>query len=260
MLWIGGGVKYQYDFLEKENSKIWISFVGGNGTYSNSKELLKYRAEELAKELDMAKYWNAIDIHKPNPLLANGQKAFLEKYFLPKLDKKNYICEFACASGGWSEFVSPYVAHVDGFDGSERMIATAKKNAVLKKLDNISYYSMDARQIHFERQYDHFIMLGLLTCIDDEESVEKIVCAASESLKAGGYFVAGDSLNLSEPEKIYYNNLTQNRNYSAVYHPKKFYEDVFARNGLEIVQEESVLLSHSRPIKIENFAYLLKKK
>lgn len=74
------GVKPQYDFLGLESSNIWISFVGGNGAYSNSKELLEQRATEL----DMAEYWKEKDIYEPSikiSEIARRQKAFLEKYF-----------------------------------------------------------------------------------------------------------------------------------------------------------------------------------
>ena len=253
-----GGTKYQYDFSEKENSKIWISFVGGNGAYSNSKGLLEQRATEL----DMAGYWKEKDIYEPSveiSKIAKAQRAFLERYFFPKLEGAEVICDFACASGEWSEFISPYVGHIDGFDCSEKMIASARKNAALKKIDNISYAYMDATQLHFERQYDHFIMMGLLTCIDDEGTVRNIVHAVSDSIKSGGYLVVRDTLNMSEPDKIFYNN-PANGNYSAVYHAKEIYENIFEKNGFEIVQEEYFQSYCHQPIEVGSHGYIFRKK
>jgi len=249
---------YQYDFSGKESSKIWISFVGGNGVYSNSKELLEQRAAEL----DMEEYWKEKDIYEPSveiTKIAKRQKEFLEKYFLPQLKLNQAVCDFACASGEWSEFISPYVGQIEGFDCSEKMIASARKNAVLKKIDNISYSYMDAVKLHFERSYDHFIMMGLLTYINDEETVQNIVHSVSENLKTGGYLVVRDTLNMSEPDKIYYNNL-QNGNYSAVYHSKEAYEKVFIQNGFVIVQEEYFQSYCHQPIEVGSHGYLFRKK
>ncbi len=249
--------RYTYDFSGKEKSEMWVSFVGGNGVYSNSKEVLEQRAAEL----DMAEYWKEKDIYIPSAEIseiAKRQQEFLEKHFFPRITKEQIICDFACASGMWSEMTAPYVGHVDGYDCSEKMIENAKKNAVCRKIDNISYAYMDAKQLHFERQYDHFIMMGLLTYIDDDIAVENIVGTVADSLKTGGYLVVRDTLNMSEPDKIYYNNPADG-SYSAVYHAKRGYENIFIRHGFEIEQEEYFQSYCHRPIEVGSHGYLLEK-
>ena len=246
----------QYNFAQKEKYKAWVSFVGGRGIFSNSKQFLEQRVEEL----DMADYWKKKAVYAPSTELSNiakKQRAFLEKYFLPKMTKEDIVCDFACASGEWSEIISPYVGHIDGFDCSEKMIETAKNNAIIKKIDNISYSCMDAEQLHFDRQYDHFILMGLLTCIDDEVLIEHIVQTVSDSLKIGGYLIVRDTLNMSESDKVYYNSLA--RKYSAVYHPKEVYENIYTRNGFEILQEEYFESYCHRPIEVGSHGYLLRK-
>lgn len=250
--------EYKYDFGGKEEHQMWVSFVGGNGIYSNTKEVLEQRAAQL----DMAEYWKEKEIYLPTDEIseiAKHQIEFLEKYFFPRINKTQVICDFACASGMWSEMTAPYVGRVDGYDCSEKMIESAKKNAVSKKIENVSYAYMDAKKLHFECQYDHFIMMGLLTCIDDDAIAENIVRSVANSLKSDGYLVVRDTLNMSEPDKIYYNN-PANGSYSAVYHAQKKYEDIFIRNGFEIEREEYFQSYCHRPIEVGSHGYLFRKK
>ncbi len=245
-----------YDFLGQESSKTWI-FIGGNGAFSNSKAFLEKRTTEL----NLAEYWKEKAVYAPSveiSEIAKRQKAFLEKYFLPHLAKEHVICDFACASGEWSEIVAPYVGHVDGFDCSENMINVARKNAVSRKIDNISYDYMDAMQLHFERKYDHFVMMGLLTYIEDGQTMEQVVKSVAKSMKTGGFLVLRDTLNMSEPDKIYYHSLAR-ENYIAVYHSKKLYENLFMNNGFEIVQEEYFLSYCDKPIEVGSHGYILRK-
>lgn len=245
-----------YDFFGKKDDKTWI-FIGGNGAFSNSKTLLEQRRAEL----DTAEYWKEKNIYTPSveiSEIAKRQKRFLEKYFLPQLKHDQIVCDFACASGEWSEIIAPYVGHIDGFDCSKRMIESAKKNAVLKKIDNISYDYMDAVQLHFDREYDHFVMMGLITCIEDETVIEHIVQLVAESVKSGGYLILRDTLNMSEQDKVYYNSLAR-ENYIAVYHSKKFYENIFIKNGFEILEEEYFQSYCHEPIEVGSHGYILKK-
>lgn len=252
-------IQYIYDWCgDAVQHKLWVSFVGGNGIYSNAKEVLEHRTAEL----DMSKYWKEKDVYIPTAEIseiAKHQIKFLEENFFPRITKEQIICDFACASGMWSEMAAPYVGHVDGYDCSEKMIESAKKNAVHKKIDNVSYAYMDAKALHFEREYDHFIMMGLLTCIDDELVVENIVRSVAENLKSGGYLVVRDTLNMTETNKIYYNNPAHG-SYSAVYHAQKNYENIFVRNGFEIEREEYFQSYCHRPIEVGSHGYLFRKK
>lgn len=246
----------KHDFFAKYNSDIWISYL--RALYSNSRKLI----EQITTNTDMTQYWKEQETFKSAfgvSDISNRQQKLLEKYFLPHLKKDQTICDFACASGEWSEFMSPYVGHIDGFDCSEKMLAYAAENADSKGISNIVYKYMDATRLKFERKYDHFIMFGLFTYIDDEHMVEHIIRSVADSLEEGGYLAVRDTLNMSEPGNIYYSEFNSS-NYIAVYHQKEVYEKIFERNGFEILHHEYFLSYYHEPIEVGSHGYILRKK
>lgn len=118
---------------------------------------------------------------------------------------------------------------------------------------------MDAVQAKFEREYDHFVMMGLLVCISEEDVVDRIVKTISNSLKKGGYFATRDTMTMFEEEILYYNQY-RNSDFVVVYRPKEFYEKIFERNGFEIIQEKYFEVYRHHPVEHGVHGYILRKK
>lgn len=244
----GGG--YRLDWLGTEKCSTWMSF--GAGIFTNSNQA----AKEVQTVLNLQDFWKEKIVWTPPVQTKRTQQEFLEKYFIPNLHKDDVILDFACADGQWSEVIAPYVKRVDGFDCSEKMLETARKNSEEKQLSNVFYQYMDAVNVRFECRYDHIMMLGLLTCIDDDGTADRIVKTVAESINEGGYLVVRDTLNMYEPDDVYYNEQT----YSAIYRAKDNYEEIYLRNGFELVAYQYLNPYFSHPIELGSHGYVFRKK
>lgn len=248
-----GMKEIEYDWFNTENCGEW--FIFDYGIFTNSHKL----SERVKTVRSLADFWkdkNQFDTHSEIQQTSKMQSEMLQRYFIPNLRKEDVVCDFACASGEWSEFIAPYVGHLDGFDCSENMLATARKNMEGRQINNISYQYMDAEQTSFKRKYDHFLMLGLLTCIEDDTMASQIIKRVSDSIKSGGYLAVRDTLVMFETDKIYYNET----DYSAVLREKSVYEQLYLENGFELIAEEYLNVYSHQPIEHGSHGYIFRKK
>ena len=71
-------------------------------------------------------------------------------------------------------------------------------------INNIEFVQADAITLKFDRQYDNFMMLGLLTYINNEEEAEHIIRNVYEALKQGARLIVRDSLTKTDYREIFY--------------------------------------------------------
>jgi ubiquinone/menaquinone biosynthesis C-methylase UbiE len=183
------------------------------------------------------KDWKAKDV---TPLRYERLSKFIMEKFAPYLQPDYIVCDMACACGDFSFLIADKVKQIEAFDLSEGMINTAKNIAKRKNINNIAFMSADAVQIKLEEnKYDAFLMLGLLTCIDDPH-IDGIVKKIHLSMKQKAKLIIKDSLTLKNNTEYVYN---YNTRYSAYYHTQKDYISFFENNGFRLI--DMIVLEHN---------------
>ncbi|MBP5787105.1 MAG: methyltransferase domain-containing protein [Kiritimatiellae bacterium] len=228
------------------------------GVCTFSKEL----ADKLRRDTDGSSFWKQLESYDTKTAISvssRKQEEMLKRFFFPCLSPNDVICDYGCASGEWSRLLAPYVKRIDGFDISEKMIAHAKRVSSDKGIGNIVYSACDAQEFKLINQYDHFVMLGLLTCIKDWETVGNIVLQLADTVKNGGLLATRDTLNLNtENAKTLY---TYDRcsEYFAIYHSYAMYKDVFCRNGFELLAEQYFYPYFEKPFGLGSHGFIWRK-
>ncbi len=168
------------------------------------------------------------------------QKKMVDELFLPLLRKDQIVADVASANGEWALYISDYVKRVDGYEFSKRMVKTAKRRAKEQQKQNKAvFYHADACKVEYTEKYDHFMMMGLLTCFWDPKDIGEILKRAASAIKTGGYMVTKDTLSTREGGGMVYlyNCLT---GYQAAYHTQEAYYAYFEEAGFKL--EKEVLL------------------
>lgn len=124
-------------------------------------------------------------------------------------------------------------------------------------VNNIEFVQADAITLKFDRQYDNFMMLGLLTCINNEEEAEHIIRNVYEVLKPGARLIVRDSLTKTEYREIFLYNFISG--YQAVYRNVECYRELFVRCGFEIESEIALKEEVTDGIEYVNYGAILKK-
>lgn len=114
-------------------------------------------------------------------------------YYLLLLAKQDVhpktVLDVCCGTGTMCERLTKEGLVMTGFDGSEKMIAVARRKAARKKLD-IRYECMDARTFAFEDTFDAaFSFFDSLNYIATLEGFEQAVQRVAEHLPPGGSFI-----------------------------------------------------------------------
>lgn len=166
-----------------------------------------------------------------------NQQEFFEQYFIPLLDQTQYVCDLASANGEWSMKVAPYVNAIDGFEYASGMVEFANKEAEKKGILNARFYQADACALQFDKLYDNFMMMGLLTCIFDDSDALNIVRKVYQAIRKGGHLIVKDSMNVAGEDVIYlYNFLSR---YDAIYRSKEQYYKLFEQAGF-VMERDTV--------------------
>ena len=253
---LDAGQVLTYDFL----NAVTIScqegvFFAFDGVYSNSSEAIK----AIKGNVSASDYWiNKEEFVSLNevPMNAIKQMDFLKNHFIPNIEKEDILCDYACASGEWGRFLSDYACSIDGFDISESMIDKARQRAHEANLRNLSYYCLDAEKGLLEKKYDHFLMMGLLTCIESDNDASSIIQIVADALKKGGVVVTRDTLCTSGNKIYFYKGET---NYYGIYRSIDDYKRLFEVNGLCVEIEEVFSEYHQTPIAVGSHGFLFRK-
>lgn len=195
---------------------------------------------DLLFQKEQADYWSkqVIWTYKEHfPKRYGIMHKFLKDNLWSKLDRDAVVIDLPCGTGEWTFEAADYAGYVEGYEYSEGMVATAKENALKANVKNVSFTQADATKIRFEKKYDYFMLLGLLTCIYDEGDAEKIVSNVADAVNEGGLLVTKDSLHEEDRRESLYTYSVLN-GYTAVYRSKKEYYSLFEKYGFEMVKEE----------------------
>ena len=103
----------------------------------------------------------------------------------------------------------------------------------------------------------NFMMLGLLTCINNEEEAEHIIRNVYEALKQGARLIVRDSLTKTDYREIFLYNFISG--YQAVYRNVECYRELFVRCGFEIESEIALKEEVTDGIEYVNYGAILKK-
>lgn len=244
--------------FEDDNPTEWISFMK-DVLFTNSVGFIE-SVSEIGK--DFSKYWHGERLHKVeniSSLLKKNQEDMLSSLFIPQLMCTDILCDMACAWGVYSEMLAKYVKHVDAIDYSEYQINVAKENSRKNGIFNIKYYAADAREYYFDKEYDAFIMMGLLMYIQNDAEVIEILKKVYAAIRPGGYIFVKDSLTEMKEPKVYGFNLLDS--YTGCYRNTNDYEKMYIDIGFEII-EKRILADdfYTGVVEKPSVGYLMKKK
>ncbi|WP_027216550.1 class I SAM-dependent methyltransferase [Butyrivibrio fibrisolvens] len=226
------------------------------GVCTFSRELV----DKLRENTDCSDYWKKLEFYDTKTVISISSKKqyeLLENYFIPFCSKEDTICDYGCASGEWSRFIAPYVKCVESYDVSKKMIDYAKSKSRSDGITNIKYEVCDARNFKLGKKYDHFLMLGLITCIENWDKVEAIIDQLSQVIKTGGILATRDTLNMEGNRTLY----TYDRcaDYYACYHSYDMYKEIFNKYGFELEAEEYFYSYFSEPFEVGSHGFIWKK-
>jgi 2-polyprenyl-3-methyl-5-hydroxy-6-metoxy-1,4-benzoquinol methylase len=157
---------------------------------------------------------------------------FIRKNFEPCLKTDYVVCDLACACGEFSFLIASKVNTIEAFDLADGMVKTAKKIAQRKNINNIIFKQADILETVLQQdKYDAFMMLGLLTCIDDPH-IDEILKNVHDSMKQGATLIVKDSITHEKSTQYVYDG---NSGYSAYYRTEKNYIDLYEQNGFKFI-------------------------
>lgn len=235
----------------------WISFMK-NVLFTNSIEFIE-SIPEIGK--DFSKYWHTTDLWRIENIsesLKKNQENMLYSLFAPLLKPTDILCDMACGWGMYSENLAKYVRHIDGIDYSAHQIDVAKENAKKNGISNIEYYAADAREYHFDKEYNAFVMMALLLYIPSNKEAMEILKKIYNAMSPGGYILVKDSLTEMSESQIYGLNLVNS--YTGCYRNINDYEKMFADVGFEIIEKRLLADDfYSGVVKKPSIGYLMKR-
>ncbi len=196
------------------------------------------RIKKRYSDLAYNEYWanqQNWSLNSVYPERYKNQQKFFEQYFIPLLDQTQHICDLASANGEWSMRVAPYVKDIDGFEYASGMVEYANKEAEKQGIQNARFYQANACTLQFDKVYDNFMMMGLLTCIFENQDAQNIVRNVYQAIKQGGHLIVKDTVNDAGEDGIYLYNFTSR--YDAVYRSKEQYYKLFEQAGFILEQD-----------------------
>lgn len=219
------------------------------------KEVVEYYKNDNVDFWKAQVNWSVGDSH---PQRRENQKAFLEQVFYPYLDSGQYVCDLGAGNGEWSFAIADKVKYVDAFEYSDHMVETAAKKAKEQGIFQVSFRQADAKMLEFDRQYDNFMMMGLLTYIFEKPDLEQVLGKVYEAMKPGARLVVKDSVNLIEEDEVFLYNYQ--RNYQAVYRSCESYLQMFEKAGFILEQAKMLEVIEVAGIKLGSLGALVAKK
>ena len=190
------------------------------------------RIKKKYSDLAYNEYWanqQNWSLNNVYPERYQKQQQFFEQYFIPLLNQTQHICDLASANGEWSMKVAPYVKDIEGFEYAAGMVAYANQEAEKMGIHNARFYQADACTLQFEKVYDNFMMMGLLTCIFEDQDAQNIVRKVYQAIAKGGRLIVKDTVNAAGEDVIYLYMFSSR--YEAVYRSKEQYYKLFEQAG-----------------------------
>ena len=196
---------------------------------------------------------------------------FIEEKFVPLIKETDYLCDVGCASGRFTFEFAKYCNKVDAYDMSKKMIDTANNLAKENNISNINFYQGTCEDMKYQDQYDKIALMGVLTCIPEDENVEKIITSIFNALKPNGYLILKENLNETDDNYYFLGSIFKMLDYKMIARSKKKYLEFFKKIGFEVIEEKlferveykhpyEVFYEYERKIELTSFGFILKKK
>lgn len=195
------------------------------------------------------------------PERAEKMFTFMRNSFLPLLDKTSHVAEIACASGETVFVTANYVEQVDGYEYSQFMVDKARENASKMGISNVSFTLFDATKQKLEKHYDAITVLGLFTCLFEDDAVEQIIKNIADSMEQNSYLLLKDSYHETTGENsmipIYCYHI--HTGYKAVYRSKAAFFKLMEKYGFLLEKESCLAGREKRPFDFCSVISLWKK-
>lgn len=169
--------------------------------------------------------------------LYERQREHLQQDILPLLEGSARLLDIGCADGEFSLLFAQKVAHVLAFDIGEELVAQARERAERLGVGNIEFRVADIFEFQTEERFDAVSLMGVLTCISDDNAAARVLLKATSLLKPGGLLILKDSVLLHGQEPRYL--LTEH--YEAKYRPEARYLALIRSMGLHEVANYPLL-------------------
>lgn len=237
-------------YIKKYHSK--VSRLGGlidvhDSSYWWSREGFdKVASLKLRDFWGETKDWVYSDLY---PERSEIMHTFIKENFWFHLNKTDCAAEVACATGSLTLKTAKYVAHIEGFEYSQFMVNQAREEAARSGVTNISFTQFDATKQKLPKCYDAISILGLFTCLLDDDVVEEIVKNLSNSIKNDGYLLLKDSYHETPGEKALLSIYCYNYHsgYKAVYRSKTAFFGLMKKYGFHLEKEACLTQNENYP-------------
>ena len=169
--------------------------------------------------------------------LYERQREHLQQDILPLLEGDARLLDIGCADGEFSLLFAQKVAHVLAFDIGEELVGQARERAEQLGIGNIEFRVADIFEFQTDERFDAVSLMGVLTCISDDNAAARVLLKATSLLKPGGLLILKDSVLLHGQEPRYL--LTEH--YEAKYRPEARYLALIRSMGLHEVANYPLL-------------------
>jgi SAM-dependent methyltransferase len=139
-----------------------------------------------------------------------------------------FAVDIGCGNGRFTEIIARYYSVVEGIDPGEKLIAEARARAQAAGIANISYKVERLEYPETLSTYDLVSCMGVLSGLIDDRAFVKATWLLRAGLRRDGLLLLKDSLSLTGPQYIEWND------YTAVYRNIDAYLDAFASVGLSL--------------------------
>ncbi len=135
------------------------------------------------------RFWNWMAHRYSRQPIAN-EEAYRHKLDVTQtlLRSEMNVLEFGCGTGSTALIHSPFVAHIDAIDFSEKMINIAKGKAAAQGVGNVAFRTATIEDWQAkDHSYDVVLGLSILHLVEDKQAV---LTKVHRLLKPGGTFIS----------------------------------------------------------------------
>ena len=194
------------------------------------------------------RFWTrSVDTYAAPAAYYDARERILDE-FLGSLPPVSAALDQGCGDGRFTAVVAKHAAHVDAYDISPALIASAK----LRRLDNVAFDVGEVGTMPAGKQYDLVTCMGVTSCIVDDEKYANAVDSLTGSLREDGHLLLIDTVALGKTV-----TKAQKHGYIGKYRNATQYMDQVMSRGLMLV-DNRVLIDWSS--KLSNCMYLFQRK
>lgn len=221
-------------FPYDKGTSIMFSYEALNKIQKFYQRLLEENKLDITVQESLYKQYNRFELKNIYPEQYQHQLQFIYDKFFPLVKRSDILCDMGCASGELTQFFSLHFKEIHAFDFSQSLINCAKADFQKLGIKNTVFDVADITNYNYTQQYDQFCLMGVFTCIFDDQVFIQALEKISNAIKHGGYLLYKD--NLQDTEKDYY-FFGPDPQYSMIARSKKKVLSFFEKNNFELVEE-----------------------